>query len=236
MVASQVLLVHGSPVAAHVTTVAGSISHTLALQTYVPLQSLPSSKSPQSESASHSQAAAPTQAPPLHASSVVHESPSLQLVPSVTGPEEHAPLLGSHIVASQGPSPDVSQTTTVFNSTTHRPASASQTSEPLHRSSSSSAPHSLSVVQVQVLAPPSQDPPAQVSPPVQGLPSSQGAALSLLTQPPLVESQASSVHGLSSSQSAASPAVQLPSRHTSPTVHASPSSHVVKFLVSPSTH
>jgi len=73
-------------------------------------------------------------------------------------------------------------------------------------------------------APPAQAPFEQVSAVVQGSLSSQEAALSMLWHPSCV-SQVSVVHGLSSPQRRAAPALQIPAAHWSSSVQAFPSSH-----------
>ena len=67
-----------------------------------------------------------------------------------------------------------------------------------------------------------QEPPWQVSPEVQALPSLQTATFALCWQP-LVGSQLSLVHGLVSSQLTALPAWQAPLLQVSPTVQTLPS-------------
>jgi len=73
--------------------------------------------------------------------------------------------------------------------------------------------------------PPTHVPPAHASDVVHALPSSQPAVLSALTQP-VDGLHESSVHGLLSLQSGAGPPTQAPFAHTSPVVHALPSSQV----------
>ena len=74
-------------------------------------------------------------------------------------------------------------------------------------------------------APPTQDPPAQVSAVVQALPSSQDAVLLALTQP-VAGTHESSVQGLLSSQLGAEPPTQDPPAQVSAVVQALPSSQV----------
>ncbi len=85
----------------------------------------------------------------------------------------------------------------------------------------------LSVVQALLslhtaLVPETQALFAQLSPSVQALPSVHGEALALCVQPVLA-SQASSLHGLPSSQPSLLPGAHVPLLHTSPTVHTLPS-------------
>src|SRR5947208_1599958 len=77
-------------------------------------------------------------------------------------------------------------------------------------------------------APPPHLPPEQVSPAVQALPSSHGAALAVWMQAP--PAQLSSVQGLPSSQASPTPR-HTPSRQESCWVHASPSSHEAALAV-----
>ena len=70
---------------------------------------------------------------------------------------------------------------------------------------------------------PAQEPPAQTSPVVQVLPSSQTTVLFTCPQP-VAGSQLSSVQGLPSSQFTVEMGVQAPAAHWSPTVQAFPSS------------
>ncbi len=102
----------------------------------------------------------------------------------------------------------------------------SQNSVPLHKLPSSWLAQSLSWLQPQVLVPDLHTPPAQASPVVQPLPSSQGAVLPVWVQPAL-GSQASVVQGLLSVQNTptlmAEPA-HLPRPHVSLLVQALPSS------------
>jgi hypothetical protein len=74
--------------------------------------------------------------------------------------------------------------------------------------------------------PPTHWPPAQRSPVVQALPSSQATALLVWTQVPAV--QVSLVQGLWSSQASGAPA-QMPAVQASPVEQALPSSHGVPF-------
>jgi hypothetical protein len=69
-------------------------------------------------------------------------------------------------------------------------------------------------------------PPAHTSPDVHLLPSSHGAVL-LVCVHPEAGTHASVVHGLSSLQLSAGPGTHLPPAHTSPAVHALPSSHAL---------
>jgi hypothetical protein len=79
-------------------------------------------------------------------------------------------------------------------------------------------------------APAWHEPPPQMSPVVQALPSSHEFVLFVWVQPdaPL---HASSVHGLLSLQSIAGPPLQLPLLQTSPLVQAFPSSHEFVLLL-----
>jgi hypothetical protein len=86
-----------------------------------------------------------------------------------------------------------------------------------------SSVHGLASLQPAAF-PPAQLPVAQVSPMVQGLPSSHPAALGVFRQiPPLP--QLSMVQGLSSSQSSKAPGLQAPASQASPIVQALPSLH-----------
>ncbi len=109
----------------------------------------------------------------------------------------------------------------------HLAVDLSQYSLPLHRSPSSWPAQSPSVVQVQVFTPDSHLLSAHLSFWVQPLPSSQARPLLLWTQPSLA-SQLSVVQGLPSSHSTVAVAgvpLQPLAAHTSPWLHALPSSH-----------
>jgi hypothetical protein len=72
--------------------------------------------------------------------------------------------------------------------------------------------------------PPTHEPPAQVSLVVHAFPSSQGAVLSVWTQP-VAGLHESSVQALPSLQLGPGPPTQVPPAHVSPVVQALPSSH-----------
>ena len=74
------------------------------------------------------------------------------------------------------------------------------------------------------------EPPPQMSPVVQALPSSHDEVLLVETQP-VAGSQESLVQELLSSQTTGTPKWHQPSAHTSPDVHALPSSHGSELLV-----
>lgn len=116
-------------------------------------------------------------------------------------------------------------------------------SSTVHESPSSQLPGRLSCAQVPVRGaqlstvhafmssqsrggPAEQRPATHVSPSVQASPSSQLPVRASCEQSPVRGAQASSVHGFMSSQSRAAPEVHLPAAHTSPVVHALPSSQV----------
>src|SRR3989454_108699 len=80
--------------------------------------------------------------------------------------------------------------------------------------------------------PPTQTPPAQVSPVVQALPSVQGAVFGVFTQP-VAGSQASVVHTLPSLQLRAGPPTQTPPAQLSAVVQALPSLHAATVGVPP---
>jgi hypothetical protein len=90
--------------------------------------------------------------------------------------------------------------------------------------------HALLSLQSSAPVPGWQVLPPQMSPVVQGLPSSQGSELAECTQFPL-PLQESVVHGLSSLQSGPTPGWQTPPPQTSPTVQALPSSQASVLLV-----
>ena len=147
-------------------------------------------------------------------------------MPSATAACSHAPVAGTQPVFAQVESPVVSQMTTVSGSTSQTPAS--QTNEPLQRSSSSSAAQSPSASHAQSsVTAPAQTPSEQESRVVQPLPSSHGDALTVNTQSPVCGSQASSVQTSSSSQAFAYPSAQAPSTHTVSTWQASSGLHGV---------
>jgi hypothetical protein len=127
----------------------------------------------------------PTQAPPLHASGVVHAFPSLQ-------------------------------DAVLFTWTQPVPGLQESSVQPL--------------LSLQLGAgPPTQAPPAHVSPVVHALPSLQGAVLLVKTHP-VVVLQLSFVHTLLSLQTRAGPATHAPPLQVSGVVHALPSLHGAVLL------
>jgi hypothetical protein len=182
-------------------------------------------------------AAPPTQVPPLHASFVVHASPSshelalgafthplpelqvsvVQALPSLQlggAPPTHAPPLQVSAVVHASPS---SQPNALFVNT--------QPEAGLHES------------EVQTLlslqtsgAPPKHTPPLQVSLVVHVLPSSQLAVLFVNTQPE-AELHESDVQTLPSLQTNGTAPVQTPPPQVSTVVHASPSLQDAVLLV-----
>jgi hypothetical protein len=143
--------------------------------------------------------------------SLVQAFPSLQLG---AGPPTHAPP--EHV------SPVVHALLSLHAAAL---STCTQPDAGLHESSVQTFPS------LQLSAPPlTQVPPAQMSPVVQALPSSQAAVLAAWTQP-LAGLQESSVQAFPSSQLVAEPLTHAPFTHVSPVVHAFPSSHAAVLLV-----
>ena len=175
--------------------------------------------------------APPAHAPPLQVSDVVqallslqgavfsawthpvigsHESSVQILSSSQLGalPPTHTPLAQVSAVVQASPSSHAF----VLGAWTHPVAGSHESSVQTSASSQSGA------------GPPAHSPPAQASEVVQALPSSQGAVLSVWTQPS-AWSHASSVQGFPSLQSGAGPPTHAPPAQASAVVQTSPSSH-----------
>ena len=178
---------------------------------------------------SHTSAAPWLHAPFLQVSLVVHTLPSAShALPSFTGLLLHLPAFWSHWLCRQVVSAVVSHVTTVLGLTMHLYGGAvlSQNNVPLHRFPSSWLAQSTSSAQPQVLVPLTHALPAQASPTVQGLPSSQLFKLAVCPQP-LSGAQLSVVQGFPSSHCTSALTgwpLHAPPPHRSPVVHALPSS------------
>ena len=162
------------------------------------------------------------QMPPWQVSPLVHASPSLQLVPSLTGVCEHLPLL-------QAPTTQLFalvQSLSWLQPPPH-PLMTLWLHVPL-KTAQLSAVHAFLSSQSFWL--PLQLPPVQVSPLVQALPSSQGPLRLVGTHAPLLGSQVPPVHRPVVAHTLATPA-HLPSWHTSLSVHKSPSSQPLPLLL-----
>jgi hypothetical protein len=171
----------------------------------------------------------PRQVPPLQVSDVVHAFPSLHgavlfvCAQPVAGLQESSvhELPSSQFRAgppTQVPPPHVSAVVQAFPSLHAAVLFACVQPVPgMHESSVHGLPSS------QLKPPlPAHTPPAQTSPVVQALPSSQGAVLFVWTQP-VAGLQVSSVHGLLSLQPSAGPPTHTPPLQVSAVVHAFPS-------------
>jgi hypothetical protein len=172
----------------------------------------------------HTTALPATQLVPLHASPTVQTEPSASHgAPLFWATYAHRPVLVAQVFLRQSVSPALLHATTVAGFTLHWYGRLllSQKSVPLQKLPSSWPAQSAVTVHAQMLVPDLHDPPPQVSPTVQPLPSLQTAVLFWCTHPK-VASHESLVHGLPSSQNAALTAVpaQPPPPHTSPLVHA----------------
>ena len=215
---------HGLSGLSQPTTVAWSTTQNPSEQANVPLHRSPSSKSTQSESFWHSHSTSvAAQAPPVQMSPPEHTLPSLHGCPSSSSISQ-APVAVTQPAFAHWESPVVSQTMIVSGSIWQ--LASMHRSCPLQRSSSSKARQSACWVHGHSTAAPAQAKSRHASPSVHGSPSSHGALLAVTTQPE-AGSQASSEHGLPSSQVTALPPAHAPSRQKLSSVHASPSSQPV---------
>jgi hypothetical protein len=182
-------------------------------------------------------AGVPAQTPPAHTSPAVHRLPSSQaaVLLLLTHPVPNTQLSSVHTLPSSqlGGAPPTQ-------------APPLQVSAVVHGSPSSQAAVLFVLTQpvaglqeslVQIFpslqfgaGPPAHAPPLQVSNVVQALPSSQAAALLVLTQP-VAGSHESSVQVLPSSQFGGTPPTQTPPPQVSPVVQASPSLQATVLLV-----
>ena len=164
------------------TTDAGLTLHSLLAgsQNNVPLQASPSSLVAQSALVLHVQMLAlGAHTPALHASPVVHLSPSSQGLASASAAVAHFPVFGSQATWLHA-SLAAAHVTTVCATTLHDHGrvALSQASVPLQGSPSSCAAQSLSCLHAQMLADPAtQLPLSQASPMEQRSPSSHGVPL-----------------------------------------------------------
>ena len=162
------------------------------------------------------------QDPLTHASPVVQALSSAQFIPSFAGDRAHVPLDGTHMASSQMDVEELSHSTILAGSTSQ--TLLEQTSVPLHALSSSKDKQSASEVHAQVLSPLTQPPSTQVSPSVQGLPSSQMVS-KFSKEHPVSGSQVPITQGLlSPPQSSMAVGTQSPNLQRPPSVHRSPSS------------
>ena len=173
-----------------------------------------------------------THAVPTQLSPGVQTLPSaLQALPEFCATSLQTPVAGAQVFFLHVVSPALEQLTTVAASTSHLWLFRLQINVPSHKSPFSNAAQSAFFWHWQVLLPPWQVPPLQVSPAVQTFPSSQAMVLLTCLQP-LPLSHESLVQGLLSSHALAGKALplQIPLAHTSPVVQASASSHCTLLL------
>jgi hypothetical protein len=165
---------------------------------------------------------------------VVHAFPSSQvLVSSET--YSHSPVEGlqassvqallslqvTAVPLTQAPAEQTSPVVQALPSLHAFVSSATYSHKPVAGLQASSV-HGLLSLQL-VVAPPTQAPPEQESPVVQGFPSSQAAVLLTDSHSPVAGLHASSVHAFPSLQTVAEPGTHAPNRQESPVVHAFPS-------------
>ena len=204
----------------------------------MPLHWSPSSLTAQSLPFLHSQTLAPgTHWPAVHRSLPLHTSPSLQGV-ELRAVNTHAPLAASQpsLVqslpsAQMGAGPGAHAPLAHTSPAVHARPSLQLTpfgnavnSQPPVVVLQWSAVHSLPSLQPG-LRPEMQKPDLHTSLMVQASPSSHGWLFGAKTQAPSVESQLSSVHGLSSPHTCTAPDAHTPAWHASPRVHGSLSLH-----------
>ena len=190
---------------------------------------------------SQSGAAPPTHMPPEHVSPVVHASPSSQgsvlstfRQPRTESQESSVQGLASSQSGAAPPTQTpAAQVSPVVQALPSSHDSMLSTLTQPRTESHESLVHGLPSSQSSG-APPTHDPPEQVSSIVHASPSSHGSELSVLTHP-VAGSHVSSVQMLPSSQSAGAPPTQVPAAHVSPTVQASPSSHGSVLLANSQT-
>ena len=145
-----------------------------------------------------STAAPPWQRPARQVAGVAHgSSPTPQAVPLVAVTSVQTPVDGWHCASTQGVFWPGSQTTALPATATQTPPT--QANWPSQRSGSA-ATQAAASRQAQVLVPDTQPPLAQLSPWVQGLPSSQAPTESGACVQPVVALQLSPVQGSPSSQ------------------------------------
>ncbi len=191
------LAVHGSPSASHAASWRAAPSWRQAAAPLSPtaqassVQALPSSQfsgtCPQPAAAeqlscvqgslSSQFTGGPGHAPAAHASGPVQALSSVHVEPSARGTTRHLPVAGSHAAARQARPGGTHEMTDAGFSLQAGFAALSQYSVPLQGLPSSWPAQSASVQHAQVGLPGRQVAPRQASPVVQGLPSSQGAAL-----------------------------------------------------------
>lgn len=178
----------------------------------------------------------PPHTPPAHLSPAVHNSPSLQAIPSGPGLCRQAPLTESHVSSVHGsvseqsrigpemhrPRPHMSKIVQKLPSSHATPVRGTKVHRPLAATQPSWV---QGLPSLQVLSAPARHaPPLQTSPRVHKLPSLHGKLLFACWQPSLAE-QLSWVQGLPSSQFCGAPPTHTLPLQRSPLVQMSPSSH-----------